>query len=184
MHYLHKVLVYIPDIVADGDDRESLISAVRTHAESVTESFYDQAFDWRETDTAGRWAHIYPENVLLAGEDPNRFLQELERASDQQKQELDFHMQQLKGSVGTDLATIAEGIWKCRDIFDTEEPDKFGGLTAYNLHCISAYLYGEYRCDSYFYNTNRYTARLYKTDVEAVKKSPDDWALVIFDYHS
>ncbi len=56
-------------------------------------------------------------------------------------------------------------------------------MTAYYLHCVAAHLYGEYRCDSYFYNTSECTSFICAEDIEAVKASPSDWALVMFDYH-
>ena len=56
-------------------------------------------------------------------------------------------------------------------------------MTAFYLHCVAAHLYGEYRCDSCFYNTSEWTAFICAEDIEAVKASPSDWALVMFDYH-
>lgn len=182
MHYLHKILVHIPDTCANKNDRESLIDAIRSYAESVTDSFYEQAFDWRETVTAGRWDDEYPENVLLASEDPERFVQEMEDVIAQQKQEIDYLLAQLREKVGTDLYSITDGLWKRRSVF-TGEADPSEALAPYNLHCLADFLYGEYRCDSCFYNTRSYTARLYAADIDAVKETPDDWALVMFDYH-
>ena len=45
MHYLHKILVYIPDVVSDRRDYEKteLLEAIRNHAENQTESYYEQA---------------------------------------------------------------------------------------------------------------------------------------------
>lgn len=84
MHYLHKILVYIPDALADADncDLDETISAVRAYADSETEPYYGQAFDWRETETAGRWRNVYPENVLLAADDVDYFVEELENAKE------------------------------------------------------------------------------------------------------
>ena len=79
MHYLHKILVYIPDAVTDRDnyERSELIDAIRTHAENTTEEFYQSVFDWRETDSAGSWSDEYPVNVLLAQDDVEQFIREL-----------------------------------------------------------------------------------------------------------
>ena len=40
MHYLHKILVYIPDVVSDrrGCEKTELLEAIRNHAENQTES--------------------------------------------------------------------------------------------------------------------------------------------------
>lgn len=36
MHYLHKILVYIPDVVSDrrGCEKTELLEAIRNHAEN------------------------------------------------------------------------------------------------------------------------------------------------------
>ena len=53
MHTLHKILVRLHGgnvPVADPeDDRSTKISAVRSYAESETECFYQDVYDWRET---------------------------------------------------------------------------------------------------------------------------------------
>lgn len=43
--------------------------------------------------------------------------------------------------------------------------------------------YGEYNCDSYIFNTNGRTARIYPEDIEQIKQEPEKWAIVMFDYH-
>lgn len=40
-----------------------------------------------------------------------------------------------------------------------------------------------YYCESSFYNAYANTARIYDEDFETITKSPEDWALVMFDYH-
>ena len=92
-----------------------------------------------------------------------------------------YALGELKSTVGTDLEAIAAGLSRRRYIHAGS--DSFSQMTAYYLHCIAAHLYGEYLCDSYFYNASEYTARLYPDDIEIVKETPEDWALVMFDYH-
>ena len=49
---------------------------------------------------------------------------------------------------------------------------------------IGKMLHGEYISDSMFFNASAYTARLYQSDIEQIKAAPQDWALVMFDYHN
>ncbi len=182
MHYLHKILVYIPDAVSDrsGCDREALLRKIRTYAEEATECFYEDVYDWRETESAGRWGREYPINVLLAEDDPQLFEKELASVMENQKAETLGYLAQLKNTVGTDLDRITGVIQNCTGCTDNTD----GTTLAYFLYCLAAHLYGEYRCDSGFYNTRKYTARLYPADIEAAGAKPEDWALVIFDYHA
>lgn len=183
MHFLHRILVRIPDAVADRElyENDELVNTIRRYAENGTEDFYERTYDWRETDSAGRWTAEYPVNVLFADDDIDGFVNELERAMEDQRQELQSSLGEIKNSVGTDLERIAEGL--ARRSRKWKSNDGFNNMTAYYLHCVAAHLYGEYRCDSYFYNTSEWTARIYPEDIEDVKASPSDWALVLFDYH-
>lgn len=183
MHYLHKILVYIPDVTSDRDgyEKAELADDIRRYAENETESFCEQAFDWRETATAGRWEYDYLKNVLFAEDDLERFVSELTTVVENQKDELQCCLAQLKDTVGTDLEEIAKKIFSQNAYDDCRNGVTF--MTSYYLHCAAAYLHGEYRCSSYFYNVHDYTARLYPADIEAVKSEPQNWALVMFDYH-
>lgn len=183
MHYLHKILVYIPDAVFVRRDLEKadLIESIRTYAENETESYSDQAFDWRETDCAGRWSTEYPTNVLLAEDDSTRFVNELSTAMEEQQNEIQCCLAQLENTVGIDLKQVVKRLLDKKSYEDSVCGED--AMTQYYLHCIAAHLHGEYRCDSYFYNTHDYTARIYPADIEAVKSEPHNWALVMFDYH-
>lgn len=187
MHYLHKILVYIPDVIVEEEtpedempDRDQLLEMIRRHAENETEGFYPTVFDWRETETAGRWEDEYPVNVLLARDDPDRFTAELKQAVDWRDAEIKHCLDQLKSTVGTDLEKIAEGLRMGKG---REEKDGFNYLTDFYLHSLSAHLHGEYRCDSYFYDTHEYTADLCPAAIERVREDPQKWALVLFDQH-
>lgn len=184
MHFLHKILVHIPDAVEDREQYESqdLIDAIRRYAESETEPFFGQAYDWRETYTAGRWIDSYPVNVMFADDDLDSFVHELESAMQSQRQEMQFCLKKVKSSVGTDLESIAAGLAERKQEWRAESG--FNNLTAFYLYCVAAHLYGEYHCDSYFYNTSECTAFICLDDIEAVKSEPSEWALVIFDYHN
>lgn len=78
MHYLHKILVHIPDVDDEGENKEEIKELIRSKAEDVTENYADQTFDWRETESAGRWKGEYPEQVYIAADNLDWFLKELE----------------------------------------------------------------------------------------------------------
>ena len=87
------------------------------HAENTTEEFYQSVFDWRETDSAGSWSDEYPVNVLLAQDDVEQFIRELFGARNSQFDEIQYSLEQLENTVGTDLKRIAEHIMQKRRIF-------------------------------------------------------------------
>lgn len=179
MHYLHKILVYIPDVDSDMEalGREEQIDKIRSYAETETERFADDVFDWREkSSSAGRWEKEYPVNVLFASDNVDRFVEELNEVIESQKIDLSIWVSLIKKRVGTDLNEIVDHLFH-------NEPDDLSNI-GYYLHCIADLLYGEYQCDSGFYNTHEYTARLYLRDIEFAKSNPNDWALVMLDYHA
>lgn len=187
MHFLHKILVYIPSAIDVDEDtpREEILSAVISYARDETECFYERVYDWREDDSAGRWSDEYPQQAYLASENLEWFMAELDEILRFQKGEIDNALSQLAGAVGTDLRQIVAGLWNRDDHDPNPDPStKFSNMTAYYLRIIGELLYGTYRCDSYFYNTYQYTARLCKSDLNKIKESPENWALVMFDYHS
>lgn len=184
MHYLHKILVHVPSAIRVDEDttHDEILKAVIRYAREETERFYEKAYDWREDDSAGRWAEEYPQQAYLTSDDLAWFIAELEEVLKCQKAEIDACFAQLSESVGTDLAQIVEGLWN-RDDHDFSAKQTFSCMTAYYLRVIAEILYGEYRIDSYFYNTHEYTARLYPSDLDVIKEKPEEWALVMFDYH-
>lgn len=65
MHYLHRILVYLPDVISEEKMKEKeLLETIRLYADAETECFYQRAFDWRETDSAGCWSDMYPQQDL------------------------------------------------------------------------------------------------------------------------
>lgn len=185
MHYLHRILVYIPDVTdinTKTTDRNEFMEKIRYYAEQQTEPYYLQAFDWRDTDSAGRWDNEYPVNVIFAEDDVGQFVQELEETMQMQHDNIQDCLTRLGDSVGTDLEKIVDGLLS-RKAFD----DYSGGMncmTPYYLYCIAAHLHGEYRYDSYFFNTSGGCSNLFPEDIEAIKEKPQNWALVMFDYHN
>lgn len=183
MHYLHKILVHIPSVhIEEGTDRETQLKQIISHARSETECYYERAYDWREDDSAGRWEDEYPQIAYIASDDIEWFLKELEDVNATQKGSIDYSLQQLKETFGTDLAVIADKLWS-RPGNNYDAAQGVTEMSAYYLRTLAQLLYGEYRCDSCFYNTNDHTARLYPSDIDMIKKNPEEWALVMFDYH-
>jgi hypothetical protein len=131
MHYLHRILVHIPDITSDSSEstRPALIRAIRNYAEEETSDAYGSVFDWRETETAGRWSETYPVNVLIAQDDIEAFVVELYRVREQQEGELLFCVSQLETTVGTDIKHICNQLWSTDDPTDGSENAPV--LTAY-----------------------------------------------------
>lgn len=182
MHYLHKILVYIPDVNDDKEtDKTELMDDIRSYAEDKTECFYEQAYDWRETDTAGRWEDEYPQNVIFASDDIDFFIDELTECTKSQKCMIDSDYGHIRNTVGSDLGKIIDSIWNRASKY---EGNRDSSLTEYRLMCVSRLLYGDYYSGSMFYNTHDYTARLYNTDIDEIRENPENWALVMFDYHN
>ena len=80
----------------------------------------------------------------------------------------------LKSSVGVDI----------EHNYEDKPKNGFDLLTAFHLHRLSDLLYGRYIDDSLFYDAHEYTARIYKNTLAALKEHPEDWAVVMFDYHN
>lgn len=183
MHYLHRILVYLPDVVStEKMEEKELLEAVRLYADTETECFYQNAFDWRETDSAGRWSDMYPQQVYLASSDVNWFMNELQQVMLSQRTEIDSCMEQLKSSVGNNLEDIVNGLWNRSSMYDAA--DGYSMMIPYYFYKVACHLHGNYQSDSYFYNTHDYTARLYNSDLDTIRQEPDKWALVMFDYHN
>ena len=183
MHYLHKVLVHIPDIDDEWENKEELKELIRSKAEDETENYADQTFDWRETESAGGWKEEYPEQVYIAADNLEWFLNELECVLASQKHEIDCCLKNITEQCGTDLDMLVNELWNISDEYDKTRPG-YNDFTAYYLSKIGKMLHGEYISDSMFFNTSAYTARLYQSDIEQIKAAPQDWVLVMFDYHN
>lgn len=169
MHALHKILVRVDDKDAN---RKEIIATARAEAQELTEEFYDRAFDWRETDTAGRWEDMYPENVLLSKEGIDKFVRELEAVRNYQHDQITMCVQQIN-KVSTDLETIVEN--------NIDVVQDHGIL--FEIKLLAELLSGDYVFDSGFFDSDWYSAKLTDGTIDKVKKDPDGWALVLFDYH-
>jgi len=179
MHSLHKILVNVKQF---GDlDRMELIPAVRSHAESATECFYESAYDWRETDCAGRWSDDYPENVMLGSEHPDRILDEVLQCRLCQEEELSMCFRQLGDLAKCSLEELKRRLWCLEKPKEAEDFSTY--IAPYLIKNIGKLLNGDYYYDSFFYDTNGYTAKIDQNTIEMIRSAPQDWALVFFDQH-
>ena len=187
MHYLHKILVYVPSAIeiSNNTSSEDILEAVKSYARSVTECFEERVYGWREELSAGGWAKQYPQQAYLASENLEWFISELDEVLRFQEGEVASSLIRLGEEVGTELTSIVQGLWTSddRDPF-TNPNSKYSRRTAYYFLKMAEMLYGSYRCDSYFYNTHENTARLFNSDLNKIKAHPEHWALVMFDYCS
>jgi len=181
MHVLNKVLVYKEEGFDFTAPEEERIDEARSIAENETEDYCGPVYDWRETDTAGRWADEYPKQVYFAQDDIEWFIAEINEAINSQKLELNTYMKELKEKVGTDLEKIVSML-----MGDTQPADgnnSANGFLSFALLKIARLVYGDYNCDSYIYSTADNSARIYPEDIEHIKQEPNKWAMVMFDYH-
>ena len=176
MHSLHAILVYIPyvDISGSGLYEEEKIKDIRRYAESCTEEYYMQAFDWRTTDDAGRWATKYPNNVILCSSDREEFFKILEEIEECQK---DVIKKSITLAIEEDRRVSTANIEEVLSIIDESWAAGFYLSEALSL------ARGKYIFTSRFYNTKDDTSKITEELRQEILKAPDDYALVLMDYH-
>ena len=181
MHILHKILVYKEEGFDFLVSEKERISEARSIATSETEDYYGSVYDWRETDTAGRWTEEYPKQAYFAKDDIDWFVKEINEAIASQKCELNSYLTELKEKVGTDIEKMVSVFMGDTQLCEVANVNY--SFLPFALWKIARITYGEYNCDSYIFNTNGHTARIYPEDIEQIKQEPEKWALVMFDYH-
>ena len=171
MHYLHRILVYIPDICSVGKNYPGATKQqIRSYAKYQTECFDGHAFDWRETMTAGRWGYEYPENVLLAADNPERFQKELQTAQSFQQEAMNQALKYLEDNDYLDLKKLAAAVME--DAQDSPSTQHSLSMAAYYLGCFADLIKGTYFYNSFFYDTHRNTSRLNKQVFERSRQIP------------
>lgn len=181
MHVLNKVLVYKEEGFDFSVPEEERIDEARSIAENETEDYCGPVYDWRETDTAGRWSDEYPKQVYFAQDDIEWFIEEINEALNSQRLELNTYMKELKEKMGTDLEKVVSVLMG--DAQSSENNNTANGFLSFALLKIAKLVYGDYNCDSYIYSTADHTARIWPEDIEQIKQEPNKWAMVMFDYH-
>lgn len=182
MHVLHKILVYNEDGFDTFETEEERVDFARSTAEYETENYVNEVYDWRETDSAGRWDEEYPKQVYFAADDVDWFINEINDAIHCQELEIGHYQQELKEGIGLSLETIIP-LLKDRKCWSMAGKDNDNSMMAYCLLKLSRLLYGDYDIDSAIFNTRGYTAKIYNEDIEQIKQEPNKWAMVMFDYH-
>ena len=102
MHKLQRVLVRLSNVVPDPESctREELIKSARSYAKAMTDDYEGVVFDWRETETAGRWAYEYPCNVIFAKDDTENFISILGKCNAERQSFINGYLTELKETVG------------------------------------------------------------------------------------
>ena len=181
MHVLNRVLVYKEEGFDFNAPEEDRISEARFIAEDETEDYCGPVYDWRETDTAGRWEDEYPKQVYFAKDDIDWFLNEINDAVTSQRFELNSYLKELKENIGTDIEKMVSVFTGETQLYEPTNA-KYDFLP-FALLKVAKLAYGDYNCDSYIFNTNGRTSRIYPEDIEQIKQEPEKWAMVMFDYH-
>ena len=178
MHILVNHLVRIPTVAQqtafDEADREDTADALRRYAVDQTECFCDDAFDWRETETAGGWADEYPENVLFAADAPEAFTKRLVEIRNRQKETINSYLRQVIENCGT--TNLAEIVEKCKE-------SDGGFMARENLCGLANELDGRFTFNGEFYNCEDAEATVTDEVLEAIRRNPGEWAIVLFDHH-
>lgn len=169
MHTLHRILVNTENLKTQDKN------TIRDFADIETQDFYGTVFDWRETENAGSWSTKFPDNVILGSENLELILNEIERCKELQKKEIDQYLKLIKEKLSDSLTSITE--------IASNESDKISHQL-YLLKSLTSLLYGEYTFDSYFYDLDTRTSKITSDMIEKIKQSPENWALVLFDYHN
>lgn len=178
MHALHKILVYIPNVTLGDDlDREDLIEAIRDQAVSDTECYEGIVFDSRDTDDAGRWDDDYPCNVLFSKDNLFVFLKELRECYESQKNICENALKEINEIIGCHFPELSDRL------FGTQSNSSDNYNLAFKLGILGSFPSGNYTINSCFYDTNAYTAKITESTIDMVKKDPNNWALVMCDYH-
>lgn len=173
MHFLNTILVKLTNKLSN----EEYINYARNIAEEETEQFIYDVFDWRETETAGRWADEYPVNVILGKTEPERFIEELEKCLNYRDNKIKQYLSYLKAENNSlDIETISENIIKNEDIDRNYMSD-------IRLIRLATLLYGEYTYESIFFDTTELNSKISRAKIEKIKNELDKYALVFFDHH-
>lgn len=165
----HILLVYLPKVSENEDSEELKISKTEIYAWSALQPFRQSVYTAVMPDTyAGRGSH-----VLLCEENTELAVRELENVLDFQKKEILYCLNRVEEQTGKEYGTII------RDLYTNTAKEHYECVMEH-IRCVSQFLAGEYQISSRFYNTYTRSARLLPGDIEAIKKSPEDWALVRF----
>lgn len=179
MHMLHRILVKVSNCTPSCSDRKEKIYNIRSFAALMTEDYFNQVYDWRKTETAGRWSDIYPENIIFASDDIDCFVKEIDNSIKIQSDYADSCLSELKNHKST-LLSIDDLVEQWKNL-DAGRYDMYHYY--YYFKKLADVLYGSYTFDSAFYDTETQCAKVDKQTIKRIRNNPEDYALVFFDYH-
>ena len=189
MHSTHIILVNLADDYDPEMTNEEMRRVARWKAEEETERFFGSVFDSRHLLEEGE-DDDFPVPVVLSKENWSLFEEYLLSVDKAQKQYAKFLMDRVRANTGTsDLCKLLNDIFLSHDRscpMDIIEKNNWEwdaiADTPWKINIVADLMHGVYNIDSQFYDTYRGTALV--PFLAQLKKTPDDWALVAFDYHS
>lgn len=206
MHALHCILVKLPG--GTGTNQEA-----RSVAMSETEYFYEQVFDWRTEDDAGRWKDEFPgQGVVLGSKEPDQFRELLARFKERP---LEAALDELRYLLADDTGwrpweelhadpnlielsaltpppkpnQVFSGRLRSRTVEVDEKllcqiwHTQTNCLLAYRLQKALRLADGEYCFDSHFYSVPDASAKISETTLQDAMAHPEQYALAFSDYH-
>ena len=171
MHDLYTILVNIKDL-EKRIGRAPTKDDIRYFAEDITEEHYGILFDYRETDTAGAWEDLYPDNVILGSDNSDRVTEELVKLDQQRKNIIKYNASQIFGKLHTSAITMEH--------IEAMAKDKHGEVSLH-LRYLGEILNGKCTTEVGFWDTTMYSSFV---DLERYLPNIEDYALVYFDYHN
>jgi len=187
MYAEHMILVNIPNAVQDADKalnemtKNEIQEMVIDYATKGTECFYDAVFDNRSL--------LEDEPVIFSSDDWTVFEEKLLEIDECQKSYAESLLSYLEEITGTtNVSDILRTLLLANDrtaSCDSVDPQiwrwDYLNQGAWALLQIARTISGRYTFDSLFYDTSRRTALV--PFIGRLKETPDDWALVQFEYH-
>ena len=179
MHVLHRVLVYRENLNEMSDED------IKWEAESDTDEFFGRVFDYRSfVDDDEDWTE-YPKSVIR-GKEP--IIEHLKLAEESQKEYLKETLGCLANLLGEDNSIMNMTVRDllCTDCFCKAKDSKDEKLrfAFIELDILADVLLGHYTFEQGFYDSERFTSKITEETYNAVEADPDNFAIVLFDYHN
>lgn len=154
MHTTHTILVNLKYAEITQE------SEVIHYAESATEDYQHDVFDWRTV-----------QDIIIGSNKPDKLLSLLEQCCDAQQKQITQCLKVLNNNLGDSLSQIVSTL--SNDNTFTLEFNELAKLLA-----------GEYTFESGFFDIEYCTSRIDKDILQAVREAPENYALVLFDCHN
>ena len=189
MHVLHKVLARLDELgieLSEDKPKEEQLLEVRKEVLSTLDEYAaGVAYDWRE-DTAGRWANIYPNNVILGKYDSQNLISEIKNAKAYQDETV---MDAIKIIDGNNSVSLMD-FWKMIQNSSFSSPRTEDGKTSeekskiYVSACyLRDYIGGKFTWNIPFIDPIRDDVVITDSTIKEIIDSPENFALVFVDCH-